>query len=172
MATLNAAADCPFCKRIERGEYDDRTVPHEAGPYGDVVTFEPLSPVTPGHRLVVPVGHVTDALENPTIAGWTMEFAAAVARNYGIRSCNLIASAGTDATQTVRHLHIHIVPRRENDGLHLPWTGQQKREDDVAYEADVLHSEHHLGTVVPTLDSCEDHDRADYEARVREMRAR
>jgi histidine triad (HIT) family protein len=25
-----------------------------------------------------------------------------------------------------RHLHIHIVPRREGDGLSLPWTGQRK----------------------------------------------
>jgi hypothetical protein len=43
---------------------------------------------------------------------------------------------------------------------------------DIADEANVLHSEHHPGTFVPTLDSCPEHDRADYEARVREMAAR
>ena len=39
---------------------------------------------------------------------------------------NLITSAGIPATQSVLHLHIHIVPRYENDGLHLPWTDQRR----------------------------------------------
>jgi histidine triad (HIT) family protein len=169
LAGAIAREECPFCDRIARGEYDNRTVPHEAGPHGDVVTFEPLNPVTPGHRLVVPVAHLTDALENPTITGWTMEFAAEVARNYGAKSCNLITSVGTPATQTVRHLHIHLIPRRENDGLHLPWTGQKEREGRIGRDAEVLHAEHHPGTFVPTLDSCPEHGRADYEDRVRRM---
>jgi diadenosine tetraphosphate (Ap4A) HIT family hydrolase len=37
---------------------------------------------------------------------------------------NLITSSGSAATQTVPHMHIHYVPRRADDGLHLPWTGQ------------------------------------------------
>lgn len=141
---------CPFCARISAGQYDNRTAPHEAGPHGDVVTFEPLSPVTPGHRLVVPVAHVTDALENPTITKWTMEFAAEVARNYGIRSCNLITSVGTPATQTIRHLHIHIVPRRDGDGLHLPWTGQQpagERPDGEYARVEIMGHDAHTGWV-------------------------
>lgn len=39
-------------------------------------------------------------------------------------SYNLITSCGEAATQSVRHLHWHVVPRRIGDGLHLPWTGQ------------------------------------------------
>jgi hypothetical protein len=39
----------------------------------------------------------------------------------------------------------------------------------VACNAEVLHSEHHPGTLVPSLDSCPEHDRADYEGRVRRM---
>lgn len=42
----------------------------------------------------------------------------------------------------------------------------------IARDAEVLHSEYHPGTFVPDLDSCAEHERADYEARVREMRAR
>jgi histidine triad (HIT) family protein len=108
--------DCPFCKRIAAGEYDRR------GPVA--VTFEPQNPVTPGHRLVVPVVHAADALVNPVITGAAMEYAAEIASAYGVGSCNLITSVGAPATQTVRHLHIHIVPRREGDGLALPWTDQ------------------------------------------------
>ena len=37
---------------------------------------------------------------------------------------NLITSIGPAATQTVPHLHLHLVPRRPGDGLPLPWTPQ------------------------------------------------
>jgi histidine triad (HIT) family protein len=111
--------DCPFCVRIAAGEFD----------YSDrfAVAFEPLNPVTPGHLLVVPRKHVPDAGDDPLTAGRTMELAADIAGPLDLETpaYNLITSAGRAATQTVRHLHIHIVPRREGDGLALPWTGQQ-----------------------------------------------
>lgn len=48
-----------------------------------------------------------------------------------------------------------------------------KRKTPVAAgEADLaeeLHAEHHQGVIVPDLDSCPDHDRGDYEARVKAM---
>ena len=88
--------------------------------WGDSVAFVPLNPVTPGHLLVVPVLHVRDAIEAPEVTGATMRHAAMLAE----RPCNIITSAGAEATQTVLHFHVHIVPRRAGDGLALPWTGQ------------------------------------------------
>ena len=85
--------------------------------------FEPLNPVTPGHMLFVPVRHVASALDDPYETALTMEIASRWAARLA-EDFNLITSAGAAATQTVRHLHIHLVPRREGDGLHLPWTGQ------------------------------------------------
>jgi histidine triad (HIT) family protein len=116
-------SDCPFCARIAAGEYD----------YSDrhAVAFEPLNPVTEGHLLVVPRDHVPDAGSDPVAAARTMEFAAMIAGPLEFAdypAYNLITSAGSAASQTVRHLHLHIVPRHEGDGLKLPWTGQQKRE--------------------------------------------
>ncbi len=109
-------SDCPFCKRIKAGEYD--------GTGWNAVSFVPLNPVTPGHLLVVPLRHVEHALAEPGVTADTMRFAALLARGLGVESCNLITSVGAPATQTVKHLHIHIVPRREGDGLSLPWTGE------------------------------------------------
>ncbi len=34
---------------------------------------------------------------------------------------NLLTSVGSAATQTIRHLHWHIVPREEGDRISLPW---------------------------------------------------
>ena len=116
--------DCPFCGRIERGEfdYDDR---HS-------VAFRPLNPVTPGHFLVVPRRHVSHALESPALAGLALQFAVHLATRMDLAAVNFITSAGAEATQTVFHLHLHAVPRREGDGLALPWTGQQEREGRAA----------------------------------------
>jgi histidine triad (HIT) family protein len=110
VSTYPAADDCAFCGRIDRHEYD----------YGNeyAVVFEPLNPVTPGHLLVVSRSHIIDALYWPHVTGHVMAYAALIAR----RPCNLITSCGAEATQTIKHLHIHIVPRREGDGLLLPWS--------------------------------------------------
>lgn len=121
-------SDCPFCDRIADGDYEAFT---DESNFPSVVWFEPLSPVTPGHMLFVPTRHVKDALADPYVTAITAEIAARWwARNWAARGdcdqdCNLITSVGEYATQTVWHLHFHLVPRRAGDGLHLPWTGQE-----------------------------------------------
>jgi len=107
---------CPFC--------------NYAGPspilydFGTNIVFQPLHPVTEGHVLVVPKVHIKDAIEGPATVATTMNCAAAWAGMNDIGDCNFITSVGPAATQTVRHLHIHIVPRRKGDGLLLPWSKQ------------------------------------------------
>lgn len=90
--------------------------------WDDAVAFVPLNPVTPGHVLVVPNEHVKNAIEDPVVTAQAMYRAADLAARYA--PCNLITSVGAVATQTVYHLHLHVVPRRPGDGLALPWTGQ------------------------------------------------
>lgn len=112
---------CPFCDRIKGGEFDYYNYYN--------VAFQPLNPVTPGHFLVVPRTHIVSAVTGPSYAGRALTFAAKLAQDMGLEAANFITSAGSAATQTVMHLHVHIVPRREGDGLHLPWTGQHKPGD-------------------------------------------
>lgn len=104
---------CVFCRRINLGQFDfeDR----------DTVTFEPLNPVVPGHRLFLPKQHVESVMQKPWLSAQVVEVASAYARERGT-DCNLIASVGPDATQTIMHLHVHYVPRHKDDGLRLPWT--------------------------------------------------
>lgn len=82
------------------------------------IAIVPLHPVTVGHTLVLPRRHVVDALEVPAVTAMTMECAAEI----GERPCNLITSAGRDASQSIMHLHVHVVPRKRGDGFRLPWT--------------------------------------------------
>ena len=94
-----------------------------------VPSFVPLNPVTKGHRLFVPNVHVANALEDPEITGKAFAAASKWAGKNGLTDFNLIVNNGHHATQTIPHLHVHLVPRTANDGLVLPWTNQEKSHD-------------------------------------------
>lgn len=112
--------DCAFCA-IVRGQEPAEIVQF----WRDALAIVPLNPVVDGHLLVIPRQHVTDAAEDPGITAATMKRAALLAADRYLEF-NVITSAGPSATQTVPHLHLHLVPRRPGDGLALPWTGQAR----------------------------------------------
>lgn len=107
---------CPFCE-IVAGRAP-ATVVQE---WDDAVAIVPLGPVVEGHTLVIPKTHVPDWVEDPTVTGATATRAAELAQELDLAIGNLITSAGEEATQSVFHLHLHLIPRAENDGLALPW---------------------------------------------------
>jgi histidine triad (HIT) family protein len=89
--------------------------------WDDAVAFMPLEPVVQGHTLVIPKVHVADFVQDPDVTGLTAKRAAGLARDRGMLSANLITSMGEDATQSVYHLHFHLIPRAAHDGFALPW---------------------------------------------------
>lgn len=103
---------CPFCE-IVAGTAPATFVRR----WPDAVAIVPLGPVVDGHVLVIPTAHVADATEDPVVSAAVMARAAEIATP----PCNLITSAGVEATQSVFHLHVHVVPRAVDDGLALPW---------------------------------------------------
>ncbi|HEY0690666.1 MAG TPA: HIT domain-containing protein [Kribbella sp.] len=120
---MATAPFCAFCEIMAgRGPAD------VVAEWPDALAFKPRNPVTEGHTLVVPRTHVRNATVDPMVAGATMANAARLTRRMisaeQMSGANIITSVGRVATQSVFHLHLHIVPRRDNDGLHLPWTGQ------------------------------------------------
>lgn len=106
---------CPFCE-IVAGRAPATVI--EEWPHA--LAIVPLNPVVEGHTLVIPKKHVTDFTESPFHSARTMAHAAMLAATSD-RPMNLITSRGREATQSVFHLHLHLVPRAANDGLALPW---------------------------------------------------
>ena len=112
---------CPFCP----DNWPNLDIVESA--HG-LATIRPLNPVTDGHVLVISRTHTADAAVRPDIFADLAHRAAYWVQRNGIEA-NIITSIGANATQTVRHTHIHVVPRRLNDDLPLPWTPQQMEQE-------------------------------------------
>ena len=116
-----AEQGCPYSYLIEAG-----------GPFlwegRWSVALVPLNPVTAGHTLVIPRQHREFVWElDDDVLRYTMGDVAGMAHHHSQDDLdiNIIQSNGVNATQTVKHVHFHVVPRRKNDGLTLPWTNQK-----------------------------------------------
>ncbi|MEX2246392.1 MAG: HIT domain-containing protein [Dehalococcoidia bacterium] len=111
------SADCVFC-RIVAGDAEASFVWRDA----QTVAFMDLRQFSPGHTLVVPVKHVPDifALDDETgaaLMSTVTRVAAAVRAAVGAEGINIWQSNGEGAGQEVFHLHVHVLPRRTDDGL-------------------------------------------------------
>jgi histidine triad (HIT) family protein len=119
--TMGHAAGCVFCEIASDGT--DADVFYRSG---RVIAFQPLHPAALGHTLLVPTVHRVDVLDlEPDLAA---EMAAAtVSVGRALREVltpdgmNVITSAGAAATQTVFHLHVHLVPRWWGDPMGDFW---------------------------------------------------
>lgn len=112
---------CVFC-RIVTGEAPARIVAR----FPQAVAFLPLRPAVPGHTLVVPRRHLISPLDLDAATGHALTDAVlAVARRVAAviepEGLNIVQSTGAVASQTVAHLHVHVVPRASGDGLPGLW---------------------------------------------------
>lgn len=121
-------ADCLFC-RIAGGE-----VPAEVVWSDDLlVGFLDTRPVFKGHTLLVPREHVPTLLDLP--AALRDPFLAAGQRLAGAMVDGLGAQGSFVAmnnvvSQSVPHLHLHVVPRTKGDGLRGFFWPRTKYADD------------------------------------------
>ena len=116
-----SAADCIFCKIV-----DGRLPANIVLDRDDALAFLDISPLAPGHTLLIPKQHfsvVTDA--PPDVLGKAVahlpRLVAAVQAATGTSACNVLQSNGRAAGQVVDHVHFHVIPRREDDGLGFRW---------------------------------------------------
>lgn len=119
---LRETDPCPFCGIFAGAPA--QVVRSWLGGTFPMLAIVPLKPVTPGHVLVIPGKHVPHFSAEPHVTAVTMAHAAQLAAE-SHEDMNLITSRGPVATQTVNHLHVHLVPRRAGDELPLPWTPQK-----------------------------------------------
>jgi len=86
----------------------------------------PLEPATLGHTLIIPKSHIKDLwkADGGTASGLIKASVAvgnAILEALHPNGMNLITSAGEVAEQTVFHLHLHLVPRWQDDCFDRIW---------------------------------------------------
>lgn len=115
-------ADCPFCEIIDRDDPDAREVYRDE----NVVAFFPTEPAVLGHTMVVPRRHIPNIWELRSdeaaqLSAVVLRLADAIQAAVRPEGINVVQSNGEVATQTVPHLHVHLVPRNEGDAMGPIW---------------------------------------------------
>ena len=127
---------CVFCA-IAAGDVPASMVSRD----DDVAAFLDARPLFKGHVLVVPRAHVPTLSDMPPAAFGPL-FAAVQrisrAIEAGLGADGTFVAMNNKVSQSVPHLHVHVVPRKKKDGLRgffwprVPYTDDAEREDFAA----------------------------------------
>lgn len=109
--------NCVFCKII-KGELPCFKIAEN----DYALAFLDISGDCYGHTLVIPKEHFTNVVDcEKKYLSEVMGLAQSVAKHYvedcGFDGVNILNASGKEAGQTVFHLHFHIIPRKNEDGL-------------------------------------------------------
>ena len=109
--------NCLFCKII-KGEIPSYKI------YEDEFTFAFLDIADDfvGHTLVLPKTHTKNMLEaNSEVINAVFNTVKKISKHYvdncGYTGVNVICNNNESAEQSIAHFHVHIIPRKEDDGL-------------------------------------------------------
>lgn len=109
--------ECVFCKIV------NKEIPCHCIYEDDLImAFLDINPVTEGHTLVIPKQHFENIFD---IDKNVLERVISVAQKISLKmkeeldidGINLFQSNGSVAGQVVFHFHLHIIPRRKDDGV-------------------------------------------------------
>jgi histidine triad (HIT) family protein len=113
----DATEACAFCEIVAGRMPADVVWEDER-----TLAFVDLRQAHPGHVLVIPRGHLPDAREldddtGAALMATLVRVLRAVDGAFPSAGLSVWHSIGAAAFQEVPHLHLHVLPRRENDGL-------------------------------------------------------
>ncbi len=101
--------DCIFCM-IAEGKIPSKKAYEDE----NILAFYDINPQAPVHVLVIPKSHIASLddvnAENSSVVKSIFEKIPQIAREAGITNgYRVISNCGEDASQTVKHLHFHIL---------------------------------------------------------------
>jgi histidine triad (HIT) family protein len=127
---MSSSKNCAFCQII-RGEQPACLVFED----DSTLAFLDRRPLFPGHCLLIPKQHYETLPDLP--AGLIAPLFAAAQRlaqavEEGMGAEGTFVAINNRVSQSVPHLHIHIVPRRRKDGLKGFFWPRTRYEDEAA----------------------------------------
>ena len=137
-------ADCIFCK-ISSGEIATEIIAQD----DNTLVFLDHSPVFPGHLLIIPRKHADTLIDLPDdqLAPFLAQVRrASKAVESGLGAEGSFVAINTRISQSVPHLHAHVIPRRKRDGMkgffwpRRNYTDDTHRQEIVAKLRDAFQS--------------------------------
>ncbi|MBP5354772.1 MAG: HIT family protein [Lachnospiraceae bacterium] len=130
--------NCIFCK-IANGEIPSATV-YEDDTFRAILD---IAPAHKGHVIVLPKSHADNLFElDDEVAAKALPVVKKIAKALkavtGCDGVNVLQNNGTAAGQSVFHLHIHIVPRFEGDGILPVWPHESYEDGEAAQWAEKI----------------------------------
>ncbi len=126
-------SDCIFCK-IASGEIQGMRVYEDA----ETLAFMDLAKDVDGHVLVIPKKHCKNILDCDAetlsaVMNTVKKVSLHLTEKCGYDGVNLLNASDESAGQSMPHFHIHIIPRRKNDGIDAwpAFTGAKEEIADV-----------------------------------------
>jgi histidine triad (HIT) family protein len=132
MSLAGAGTGCVFCRVVEQ------TSPAALVMEGEqLVAFLDHRPLFPGHCLVVPRVHLETLADLPgelvqPLFGAVQRLAGALER--ALAAHGSFVAINNRVSQSVPHLHVHVVPRRTKDGLRGFFWPRKRYESAAAME--------------------------------------
>ena len=126
--------DCIFCK-IANKEIPATVVYEDA----EVLVFMDIGPIIKGHALVISKEHYDPVTKTPDAVLAKLHLTAkrvaqAQMNGLGADGVNIIQNNGAAAGQEVSHIHVHVIPRFNDDGHHWNWNAKKYESFDEMTE--------------------------------------
>lgn len=125
---------CIFCK-LANGDIPTNSIYED----NDFKVILDADPATKGHALILPKNHFANLLEaDDDVLVKALPLAKKIAKNMmdklGCVGVNIVQNNGEAAGQTVHHLHIHVIPRYEDDPdkTICGWSHQKFTDEEIA----------------------------------------
>ncbi|HPN54499.1 MAG TPA: HIT family protein [Candidatus Moranbacteria bacterium] len=130
-------SDCIFCK-IVAGEIPAEKIYED----NETLAFLDIAPVNKGHVLVITKKHFAnmEEIDEQTLCSMVKnvkKIGLALKKGLGIAGYNIQVNNDPIAGQIIPHVHFHIIPRVEGDGLKL-WPQGKYIEGEVEKVADKI----------------------------------
>ena len=108
-------AECVFCKIVD-GRLDSPIVFED----DSTLAFLDHRPLFPGHTLVIPKQHFETLVDLPSATVptffWNVQLLSRAVER-AMDAEGTFVAMNNRVSQSVPHLHVHVVPRRKKDGL-------------------------------------------------------
>lgn len=129
--------DCIFCKIVAGVVPSFKLYEDEK-----TLAFLDITPVNPGHALVVPKKHAADVFDIEEdewhhLMKTARTIAHAIQKSLDADGVNIDTNNRPAAGQVVFHSHVHVIPRYLNDGF-VHWKGTQYSEGEAARIAEKI----------------------------------